>query len=374
MYTLHNGDCLDYLKTLPDNSIECTVTDPPAGIGFMGKDWDKDKGGRDKWIAWLTEIMIEVFRVLKPGGHAIVWSLPRTSHWTGYALENAGFEVRDTIIHIFGSGFPKSVNLGDGMGTALKPAHETWWLCRKPIEKGLTIAQNCQKWGTGGLDIDSCRIETDDDTGRQNGKKGVCFGVYNGIKTEKHEQGRFPANVIHDGSECVVALFPESEATGIKDNRGKPHQVGTGAGEKRKSLRDDIHFGFNDTGSAARFFYCAKASPAERNEGLRKLPLKKRNTYGDFKGTEHHAPKVDIQNKNFHPTVKPVELMSYLIKLISKEGHTVLDPFMGSGTTGVAAVKLKRNFIGCELSLEYFAICEERIAESNHDLELLFAD
>lgn len=174
--TLLQGDCLVQLKTLPDNSVDSIVTDPPAGIGFMSggnkNHWDSDKGGRDHWIAWLTEIMIECKRVIKPGGHALIWGLPRTSHWTATAIENAGFEIRDVINHLFGSGFPKSHSvykaIGEdtaeakpwqGWGSALKPACEHWILCRSPLEKGLTIAENVLKWGTGALNIDCSRIK-----------------------------------------------------------------------------------------------------------------------------------------------------------------------------------------------------------------------
>ena len=208
MIELLQGDCLEKLKLLDDNSIDALVTDPPAGIGFMGKEWDKDKGGRDGWIAWLTEIMVEAMRTMKPGAHGLVWALPRTSHWTATALENAGFEVRDCVYHLFGSGFPKSLNVGkavdklqgnereitgiekvdigmqggsmhsgrsvnvierettkgtspyEGYGTALKPAVECWWLVRKPLAES-TVAKNVLAYGTGGLNIDGSRIESD---------------------------------------------------------------------------------------------------------------------------------------------------------------------------------------------------------------------
>jgi hypothetical protein len=197
------GDNAIWLKKIPDNSIDSIVTDPPAGISFMGRGWDTDKGGRDHWIAWMQEVATECKRVLKPGGHAFVWAIPRTSHWTATAWENAGFEIRDVVAHIFGSGFPKSLNIGkavdklqgnerktvgkdksgserncmagdftggeydltkgtsewEGWGTALKPAREDWLLMRKPIESK-TVAENCLKWGTGGINIDESRVET----------------------------------------------------------------------------------------------------------------------------------------------------------------------------------------------------------------------
>jgi len=153
---VEHTDALNALRALPDDCIDSCVTDPPSGIAFMGKDWDHDKGGRDAWIAWLASIMTEVARVLKPGAHAFVWSLPRTSHWTGMALENAGFEVRDSFHHVFATGFPKSKKLGEGVGTAAKPAHEVWWLVRKPFTG--TLEQNYAAHGTGGLNIDACRV------------------------------------------------------------------------------------------------------------------------------------------------------------------------------------------------------------------------
>lgn len=160
-YRIEHGDCLDLLKREPANSLDAMVTDPPGGIGFMGRAWDKDKGGRKKWCRFMAQRFKAALRVLKPGAHALVWSLPRTTHWTGCALEDAGFEVRDGISHAFGSGFPKSHNLPGGLGTALKPSHELWFLVRKPLEKGLTVAQNHAKWGTGTLNIDECRVACD---------------------------------------------------------------------------------------------------------------------------------------------------------------------------------------------------------------------
>ena len=167
------GDNSVWLKKIPDNSIDSIVTDPPAGISFMARGWDSDKGGRDHWIKWMQEVATECKRVLKPGGHAFVWAIPRTSHWTATAWENAGFEIRDVVAHIFGSGFPKSHNVEKalqkiqperssefkGIGTALKPAREDWILMRKPLDKGLTIAENCLKWGTGGINIDESRVD-----------------------------------------------------------------------------------------------------------------------------------------------------------------------------------------------------------------------
>lgn len=155
-FRIEHGDCLDLLWREPPCSFDAMVTDPPAAISFMGRDWDGDKGGRRRWIAWLAERMYAAKRALKPGAHALVWALPRTSHWTGMAIEDGGLEIRDCIHHVFGSGMPKSRKLGDGRGTGLKPSHELWFLCRKPVE-GTTTA-NVAQYGTGGLNIDACRI------------------------------------------------------------------------------------------------------------------------------------------------------------------------------------------------------------------------
>ena len=151
------GDCQHKLKDFADDSFDALITDPPAGISFMAKHWDKDKGGRVHWIAWMQSVMQDCLRVLKPGAHGLVWALPRTSHWTATALENARFEIRDSMVHIFGSGFPKSLNLREGKGTALKPAHENWILVRKPLGEK-TVARNVLEHGTGALNIDASRI------------------------------------------------------------------------------------------------------------------------------------------------------------------------------------------------------------------------
>ena len=430
-YYLHLGGCLEFIKTLPDNSIDAIVSDPPAGIGFMNKDWDKDKGGRDAWVDWMSEIAKECLRVLKPGGHALVWSLPRTSHWTAYAWENGGFEIRDNIIHIFGSGFPKSLDISkaidkaagaerevvgeyqapdgikrqprksshfqgdanpnnydltapateaakqfEGFGTALKPAHEDWWLLRKPIEKGLTIAENCLRWGTGGLDIDGCRVNLsndDNDLARINKKDNGLFGVGNNNNNAQQRkenglpaQGRFPANLIHDGSPEVVALFPETSkawgtATNSKDAKDKSMFKMGGVNANRYDLGGQ---------SATRFFYCAKASPSERNKGLEgfeAVRVSDGRTDGGV-GGENPRNRTNQAKVNHHPTVKPLNLMLYLVKLISKEGDVILDPFVGSGTTLVAAKKLGRRAIGCELEPAYWEISKARVDSVIPDL------
>lgn len=265
--TLFNDDCLVVLKNLKTRSVDALVTDPPAGISFMGKTWDDNKGGRDHWISWMTSVMKECRRVLKPGAHGLVWALPRTSHWTATALENSGFEVRDIITHLFGSGFPKSLDIS------------------KAIDKS--------------------------------------FGA-------------------------------ERKVVGENQNKRKAHKKG------------GIHQGYNDNGGASRFFYCAKVSTSERNNGLENMESKDWKSQG-FRDNDstHLSPRAGAgrtrSNQNSHPTVKAQRLMQYLIKLVTPTGGVVLDPFMGSGSTGVAAKKLGFDFIGMEKEKEYFEIAERRI-------------
>ncbi len=318
---LKQGDCLEVLKKAPDNYADSLVTDPPAGIAFMGKAWDTDKGGRDAWVEWLTSIMREALRVLKPGAHGLVWALPRTSHWTATALEDAGFEVRDIVTHLFGTGFPKSLDVSkaiqkvepdtakqwEGWGTALKPASEHWILVRKTLGEK-TVAANVLKHGTGGINIDASRI-----------------GV------EQSAIGRFPANLLLD--EKAAALLDEQSGVRPGDSLNRKPRKNTAAsgGEIFKSTIDWETTGHADHGGASRFFYCAKASKSD-------------------KGAD-----------NTHPTVKSSTLMTYLITLVTPPNGVVLDPFMGSGSTGVSAVRAGFGFVGIEKETEYFTIAESRI-------------
>jgi len=443
------GDCTEELKKLPENSVDSIVTDPPSGISFMGKDWDKDKGGRGSWIDWMQEVATECKRVLKPGGHAFVWAIPRTSHWTATAWENAGFEIRDVVAHIFGSGFPKSLNIGkavdklqgneristgeikhhaqkgvaaaeergaigggafgqakdeevtkgtsewEGWGSALKPAREDWLLMRKPIEKGLSIAENVLKWGTGGINIDESRVDfvSKEDKAESTGKNkhaeyknsvvrnSAKNGIYNpdNRPPENYEpQGRFPANLIHDNSEEVRECFPESKSTidRTEINRGTSKSWFTG------DHVDRVQRG--DSGNASRFFksiiYQAKASKSERNKGCEELEEKKTELNSGGIGrkisVEKRLANGDGINaplgRNNHPTVKPIALMEYLIKMITPKGGTVLDLFCGSGSTGVACVKNDFDFIGIDMEEEYISIAKCRIeyAQKNKEKNL----
>jgi len=339
------GDCLDILEDLPASSYDSLVTDPPAGIAFMGKDWDKDKGGRDQWIEWMTTVMSECLRVLKPGAHGFVWALPRTSHWTATALENAGFDIRDVVTHLFGTGFPKSLNVGkalkqwDGWGTALKPASEHWLLIRKPLAEK-TVAKNVVMYGTGAINIDGSRLA-----------KG----------------GRFPANLILSG-----------DAPGMLDEQSG-ELVSKWGVQKDLSQGDKSMFGLDvskgvnsyigDKGGASRFFYCPKASKSERNEGLEGMPKKYNDFQRESSGLSQGKHPVTGERsgarcqpkENHHPTVKAQKLMQYLIRMITPPGGKVLDPFAGSGSTGVAAKSLGFEFLGIEADKEYTEIARKRI-------------
>ena len=317
---LLNGDCIEEMQKLIDDGVQVDsiVTDPPYHLqsivdrygkegsapakdrdglyqrqarGFMGKEWD----GGD--IAFRKETWELAHKLLKPGGHLLAFSASRNYHRMAVAIEDAGFEIRDQLMWIYGSGFPKSHNLDDGWGTALKPAHEPIVMAKKFIEG--TNKNNREKYGTGGLNIDGCRIEG----------------------------GRFPANVMHDGSEEVVSGFPN--AKGAVSNGDA--SVGETSEGVIKPLRRGKLTSYADDGSAARFFYCPKVSKSERGED------------------------------NTHPTVKPQELMKYLCRLVTPKNGTVLDPFMGSGSTGMAAKDEEFEFIGIEREKEYFEIAESRI-------------
>lgn len=294
---LHCGDSRDVLKTIETASIDSVVTDPPYALAFMGKAWDSGE------TAFRPEFWREVLRVLKPGGHLLAASGTRTYHRLAVAVEDAGFEIRDMISWLYGSGFPKS-------RTALKPACEPWVLARKPLIG--TVSANVLAYGTGALNIDGCRVEASDDpAARYNGKpaRGNNVNVYGAASNHdalfvSSPAGRWPANLIHDGSDEVVGFFPDSNGGGPIHNRAAPKTsgvYGAFAGE------DDRWAGYGDSGSAARFFYSAKASKVDRA------------------GSKH-------------PTVKPLELMRYLCRLITPPGGVVLDPFAGTGTTGEAAI------------------------------------
>ena len=286
---LRLGNCLDVLKTMDDNSVDSIVCDPPYGLSFMGSKWDYDVPS--------VEIWRECLRVLKHGGHLLAFSGTRTYHRMVVNIEDAGFEIRDQIQWIYGEGFPKSLNVGDGWGTQLKPANEPICLARKPLIG--KVVDNMDEYGTGAMNIDGCRIE---------------------------EESRWPANVIFD-----------EEA----------------AGELEQS----------------RYFYCIKANQNERNAGCDNLPLKlnENSTYGmqtdeGLRNNNRNPENRTREQRNNHPTVKPIDLMRYLCRLITPPEGIVLDPFMGSGTTGIATCLEGFNFVGIELNEDYLEIARHRIA------------
>jgi DNA modification methylase len=407
---LINADCIEAMKAMPDNSVDSIVTDPPYELGFMGKSWDASG------IAFNIEVWQEALRVIKPGGHLIAFSGSRTYHRMAVAIEDAGFQIRDQIMWVYGSGFPKSHNISKGIdkaagaerevvgqttkarstsgksalptvggktvyetwnetapataaaqqwngwGTALKPAHEPMVLARKPLEG--TVANNVLTYGVGGLNIDGSRVGETVETwpasrsyapGQlQPGGKGETQA------TGDVPAGRFPANFIHDGSDEVVALFPDSKSTsGKKQPNNTNNEVYSGTWN---SQPDKIG-GFDDSGSAARFFYCAKASKRDRNEGLEGFEAKRDHDGRKDGGVGGDNPRNRTNNAklNHHPTVKPVMLMQYLVRLVTPPNGIVLDPFMGSGSTGKACAYEGFDFIGIDQSAEYVAIAQARI-------------
>lgn len=398
------GDCLEVMRDLPDDCVDSIVCDPPAGIAFMGKAWDSDKGGRLQWVAWMESVAAECLRVMKPGGHALVWALPRTSHWTGWAWESAGWEPRDKIVHLFGSGFPKNLDIGkaldkaagavrvqgpvdparagrlvnqtgdystdagwsagnrkvtidppatdaakqwEGWGTALKPAGEDWWLFRKPLVG--TVAANVLAHGTGGINIDACRIGRADGDRTEYGVDGderpsisTSLGDKARVAYEPASGGRWPANVVLD-EEAAALLDSQTgymrDGVAVQRNGGGQNIGGverrTGSSNKNAlGAREDVGYG----GGGARFFYCAKASRSERTHG----------------GA--------VENK--HPTVKPVSLMRYLVRLITPPGGSLLDLFCGSGSTLVAADLEGFDYLGIENDPESHRTSCDRVAHA----------
>lgn len=361
---LYLGDCLDVLKTLPDASVDAVVTDPPYELGFMGKKWDA------AGIAYNVELWREALRVLKPGGHLLAFGGTRTYHRMACAIEDAGFEIRDSIHWLYGSGFPKSKNVGGGFGTALKPAHEPVVVARKPLAG--TVADNVQQHGTGALNIDGTRVagEKPATTRGAGGQHGSYSPLAAQGRIKDDGLGRWPPNILLShtpecgetcAEDCAVAEMDRQSGT----TESSRHRRGTGMGFHGAASSRGV-VGHGDSGGASRFFpvfrYQAKASRSERNAGLdgfpEALPLAPNgspNAVGASRGS------LSKPRANVHPTVKPVELMRWLVRLVTPSGGVVLDPFTGSGTTGVAATLEGFNFIGIEREPEYQAIATARI-------------
>jgi len=398
---------------MPADSIDAIVTDPPYGLAFMGKRWDYDVPS--------VEIWAECLRVLKPGGHLLAFAGTRTQHRMTVRIEDAGFEIRDMIAWVYGSGFPKSHDAAQsvekllttgtarrpdrdlgglprdrwsgsveggliadtggkiglttdaarqwqGWGTALKPALEPITVARKPLIG--TVAENVLAHGTGALNIDRCRVEGAPPSVPQpvfNSPTGRTYGMKTGEGRNGEvsaASGRWPANLIHDGSEEVLAGFPAARSAGNYPSDSAARDGITTFGGKQGQL-------YADSGSAARFFYCAKASKRDRDEGLEHMQAVHRVngnkwTDQDYRVTngERPASAESGPRKNIHPTVKPTDLMRYLCRLVTPPGGVVLDPFMGSGSTGKAAVLEDFRFIGIEREKQYLAIAKARIAHS----------
>lgn len=343
-------DCRELMISLEPASVDSIVTDPPYELGFMGKGWDKSG------IAYHTGMWREALRVLKPGGHLLAFGGSRTYHRMACAIEDAGFEIRDQIMWLYGSGFPKSRNLDGphkGWGTALKPAHEPIVVARKPLIG--TVAENVETHGTGAINIDGCRVPTNGEEPKGSGNRDSYRALegrtdlllpHSGNTTPI--AGRWPANLIHDGSDEVLAAFPEApgQMANVKfDSEARKDSNVYGAmkrGHEPSANSDNTGtVGFKmkpgarrlDSGSAARFFYCAKASKKDRGDS------------------------------NNHPTVKPTELMRYLCRLVTPVGGIVLDPFMGSGSTAKACVLEGFKYIGAEINGEYVAIQHKRLQD-----------
>jgi site-specific DNA-methyltransferase (adenine-specific) len=363
-FNLFKGDSRQVLPLMKDNSIDSVVCDPPYELGFMGKSWDSTGVAND------VNLWKEVLRVLKPGGHLLSFGGSRTYHRMAVAIEDAGFEIRDQIMWVYGSGFPKSLNIGkqldewQGWGTALKPAHEPIVLARKPVEG--TVANNVLTFGVGGINIDGTRVGSEG--GSTRGDKPSTHlspsGAFNtGHDILKLNAGRFPANFIHDGSYEVVELFPNTVPSKAAPRKGtNPNPMDWG----NERADGNIIKGHNDLGgSAARFFYCAKASKRDRNEGCDEFQERQVVTFATANGTSGKPSSIsegrDTKNRNHHPTVKPTDLMQYLCRLITPPNGTILDPFLGSGSTGKAAMYEGFNFVGIELTEEYLPIAKARI-------------
>jgi len=362
------GDCREAMAAMEPNSVDAIVTDPPYGLSFMGKGWDHGVPGIAFWA--------EAFCVLKPGGHLVAFGGTRTSHRMVCAIEDAGFEIRDSLVWMYSSGFPKSHNLSGewkGWGTALKPAHEPICLARRPLIG--TVARNVAEHGTGGLNIDGCRIGGPDGHG---GGRKASGGFVNGYEADgfvADPVGRWPANVVLDenAARALDEAVGERKVSGsAKNGRPATGDYGGGFGGWAGKHQGPLH---NDTGGPSRFFYVAKASRAERNFGLDGMPERERGNVSQYMtgttsnwindprhpdGGYEMAPAKPA--RNHHPTVKPVTLMRWLCRLVTPPGGLVLDPFAGSGSTGIAASREGFGFIGIELDPEYADIARRRIA------------
>ena len=451
MYKIINNDMLVELDKIDRDSIDSCVCDPPYHIGFMNKKWDKLT---EKPIAFQSETWAKVYRVLKPGGYLLSFSGTRTMHKIATAIEEAGFEIKDTICWHYSTGFPHSLNIGksidkkmgverevigeskdridfkkakdgsyyndawqyknyvkvditkgnsigEGWGTNLKPATEFIIMARKPVEKGLSIAENFMKWGTGGINIDDCRIPHTEDltTNPKPGKLDTQGQGWGYKKLPRDNSARYPANVIF---ECIcdeVIKKPNTKKPfeykdktykvegfikNIKpDSPSNYNDIGTGiihtnpscpcyildkqsgnckgwASQKHNSFNPYGGNSLQDSETISRFFYIAKASKFEKNIGCEELEEKEKDTRTP-KGKGSMTEKGLQPSKNNHCTVKPVKLLEYLVTMVTPKNGTCLDPFMGSGSTGIACINNNFNFLGIEKDENYFLIAKKRL-------------
>ncbi len=453
------GDCVEQMRTLDAESVDAVITDPPYGLTFMGKDWD-NYGTPLGFQQWTAQWAAEAYRVLKPGGHLLAFGGTRTYHRLAAGVEDAGFEIRDCLLWLYGSGFPKSLDVSkaidkaagaerqklgrnansrekstkantlyesgtvgktdyltapatdaardwEGWGTALKPAVEPIVMARKPLIG--TVAENVQRYGTGAININATRVGTEERYNQPGGVTPSLNGVY-GLRFGNVEgntvNGRWPANLLLD--EEAAAMLDEQSGesvsqknsrvgkvggqNGLYDNGHKPDFLGTwpadnGGGASRffHTVKSDAKtvnaYGdglntpqpsglpYGDSGGASRFFYVAKAAKAERNFGLDGFSTEVAGTGALRDGGRESKPRA-----NTHPTVKPVALMAYLIRMVARKGSVILDPFMGSGTTAVAAIQEGVAWIGCEREAEYVKIINGRIAVAQAGLGLTLAE
>jgi DNA modification methylase len=361
------GDCREVMRLLAAETVDAIVTDPPYGLGFMGRGWDRGVPGVEFWA--------EALRVAKPGAHLVAFGGTRTYHRLACAIEDAGWELRDCLQWVYGSGFPKSHNLdGDwsGFGTALKPAYEPIILARKPLLG--TVAANVQAHGCGALNIDGCRVGTEPAFVERPGCKSVG-GIMNGaegVRVTDGGAGRWPANLVlgcacereHD-PDCAVAMLDAQSG----DQTGS-HGRGEGEWKQRNIIYGAMGLSAGpvarSAGGASRFFYCAKASRKEREAGLEhRQRVGGHIVAGRAEGSAGMTPYAGTaagQRANIHPTVKPVSLMRWLVRLVGgKRGSRVLDPFCGSGTTGIACKLEGFEFIGIDSEPAYVQIARDRI-------------
>ena len=368
------GDAAAAVRALPAGCLDAVVTDPPSGIAFMGAEWDRDKGGRAQWVAWLAEVLGLARAATRDGGRALVWSLPRTSHWTGCAVEDAGWSIESTITHLFGTGWPKGQS-------QLKPAAETWWLARTGRSEA--------------LNIEACRVGTASTRGMGSGRSAAWEGGAMAGAVTGSSEGRYPPNVVLSHSPgcvltgnawecaegCPVRELDEQSGELTSNAVTRAVERGLGYGGGAGSVLQPRE---KDTGTASRFFpqfpadpavfgYHAKPSRAERDAGV-SLDARPADAYAAHRHRRMEGEPERFDGApvgrcaNTHPTVKSIALMRWLVRLVSQRGQVILDTFAGSGTTGVAALAEGRRVILIEREPRYAEIARQRCESGTFDL------